>query len=67
MEYHYVNSTDIRALAINGNNLIIAFNSGRTYEYVNAAVEYSNMLNASSKGKYFHKHIKNNYACQRIG
>lgn len=66
MEYHYVNSSDLRAVAINGNNLVIAFHSGSTYEYFNAAKECNNLLAAPSKGKYFHEHIKNNYTYQRV-
>lgn len=66
MEYHYVDSSDLRAVTTNGNNLVIVFHSGSTYEYVNAAKEYNNLLAAPSKGKYFHEHIKNNYTYQRV-
>ena len=61
MEYTYVNSTDIAGIALNGNNLVIKFLSGGIYEYVNAACEYFKLLNASSKGRYFHYRIKPYY------
>jgi hypothetical protein len=66
MNFYNVNSTDLKAIAINGNNLVIVFNSGSTYEYVNAAKEFNNLLNASSKGTYFNEFIKNNYEYHNI-
>lgn len=66
MEFIYVNSTDINGITVNGNNLIIKFNSGTIYEYKNAACEFSNLINADSKGKYFHQNIKNKYICNKI-
>lgn len=66
MEFVYVNSTDIAGIAVNGNNLVIKFLSGGVYEYVNAACEYSNIISASSKGKYFHYNIKPNYSCYKL-
>ncbi|MEG1506662.1 MAG: KTSC domain-containing protein [Bacilli bacterium] len=61
-----MNSTDLKIVAINGNSLVIVFYSGSTYEYVNTVKEYYNFLVISSKGKYFHEHIKNNYECHRV-
>lgn len=66
MNFVHVNSTDINSVAINSNNLVIKFNSGELYEYINAVIEFDNLINAPSKGKYFHQHIKNNYTCVRI-
>lgn len=66
MNFTYVNSTDINAIAINGNDLIIKFNKGGMYLYKDAAVEFENLLNSSSKGKYFHQYIKNKYLCKKI-
>lgn len=66
MLFTNVVSSDISGIAIKGNNLVIKFNSGGIYEYENAAHEYSNILSASSKGKYFHSYIKSNYNYRRI-
>ena len=66
MFFTYVTSSDLAGIAIKGNNLIIKFNSGGIYEYENAAHEYNNLLNASSKGRYFHSYIKNYYNYRRL-
>jgi len=66
MKYVKVLSTDIDKVAIEGSDLIIKFNSGGTYSYKGAAKEFQNLINASSKGKYFHTRIKNNYEYEKI-
>ncbi len=66
MTFTNVVSSNISGIAINGNNLVIKFNSGGIYEYENAANEYSNIIAASSKGKYFHCYIKSAYNYRRI-
>ena len=62
----YVNSSDLNAIKVNGNNLVIMFKSGGVYEYMGAACEYYNLLNSNSKGKYFHQFIKNKYQEKKI-
>ena len=66
MNFTYVNSTNIAGVTVIDNNLVIKFNSGGIYEYVNAAGEYSNILNAGSKGKYFYYYIKPYYVCNKL-
>ncbi len=47
--------------------LIIEFPGGSKYKYDKMPVrEYKNFLNAESKGKYFHKHIRSNYVGKKI-
>jgi len=47
--------------------LTIAFHGGRVYEYYHVSPsEYSGLVNASSHGQYFHKHIKEHYDYQRV-
>ena len=47
--------------------LTIVFHGGRVYEYYHVPhSEYSGLVNASSHGKYFHEHIKDHYAYQRV-
>ncbi|MHA1408506.1 MAG: KTSC domain-containing protein [Candidatus Heimdallarchaeaceae archaeon] len=42
--------------------LIIGFKDGSEYEYSNVPLNiYEGLLSAPSKGKYFHKFIKNQY------
>ncbi len=66
MHFIYLSSSDISAIAINSNNLIIKFNSGGVYEYFGAAKEYNGLIHAGSAGGYFHKFIKNNYKYKKI-
>ena len=66
MIFSTVNSSDLAGVAVNGNNLVIMFRSGGIYEYADAAVEFFNIMNASSKGKYFHQNIKPYYRCRKI-
>lgn len=47
--------------------LKIQFHSGRIYEYYRISFQlYENLLNASSKGSYFHSRIKDKFTCHRI-
>jgi hypothetical protein len=47
--------------------LTIVFHGGRVYLYHHVPpAEYSGLVNANSHGKYFHKHIKDHYAYQRV-
>lgn len=59
--YTSVISSDLDAIAVDGNDLIIKFKSGGIYRYLNASCEFPKLLSAPSKGKYFHNYIKNNY------
>jgi len=54
-------SSDIHAIGYNEDlkTLRIKFRSGRIYEYFGVPMEdYKNLMNAQSKGKYFHRFIK---------
>jgi hypothetical protein len=64
----YVQSSDLQAVDYDGSGtLTIAFHSGGVYEYYGVPFsEYAALMNASSHGKYFHAHIKNNYSYRRI-
>lgn len=66
MNFTYVDSSDLKSIAINGNNLVIQFHTGGIYEYIGASCEYYNLLNGNSKGKYFHQYIKNRYPTIKI-
>jgi len=47
---------------------MIVFHGGRAYEYYQVPHrEFAGLVNAGSHGKYFHEHIKNHYAFQRVG
>jgi len=47
--------------------LIIEFHGGRVYRYARVPEErFVRLLESSSKGHYFHVHIKNHFPCQRL-
>lgn len=66
MNFIPVVSSDLEAIACNGNNLVIKFKSGGIYEYIGAAKEFDNLYNAPSKGKYFHQFIRDNYTPNKL-
>lgn len=57
-----VSSSDLSSVGYEDDTLYIRFNSGATYYYRNVPESvYINLMNAPSKGKYFHAHIKGVY------
>ena len=63
-----VQSSDLAAVDYDwSGTLTIAFHSGGVYEYYGVPYsEYEALMNASSHGKYFHAHIKNQYSYRKI-
>lgn len=50
----------------NSRTLKVEFNRGSVYKYTGVpSVEYENLLNAPSKGRYFNQQIKNRYPAFR--
>ena len=48
--------------------LEIEFKSGQTWAYFGVSHEtYTALMLTSSKGTFFHKHIKGKYACNKVG
>jgi len=59
-----VSSSDLASVGYDENLKIleIAFNSGGIYQYKNVpGYIYQRLMNASSKGKYFHRYIEGFY------
>jgi hypothetical protein len=47
--------------------LIVEFPGGTKYKYMDVPIrEYKDFINAESKGKYFHKHIKPYYKWKKL-
>jgi len=45
----------------------VQFRSGSIYEYVDVPEDtYLGLINASSKGKYFHRYVRNEFAFEQI-
>lgn len=60
-------SSNVSAIAKQGNSLIVRFHGGATYEYPKNGKDYANMLNSTSKGKYVWTHfIRKNVPYRRI-
>lgn len=62
-----VASSNLSSVGYENNILFVSFNHGGTYSY--RGVPYSvfqNLLNASSKGQYFARNIKNVYPCTKL-
>ncbi|MEM7342648.1 MAG: KTSC domain-containing protein [Chloroflexota bacterium] len=69
MQRQLVSSSNLRSVGYDAATQVleIEFNSGGIYQYfsVPAAIHQS-LMAASSKGSYFHQHIKGRYTFQRI-
>jgi hypothetical protein len=64
-----VQSSDIHSVGYDGVTevLEIEFNSGGIYQYSNVSERvYSELMNAESHGKYFHRYIKDKFPTSRI-
>ena len=65
----HVMSTDLHSVGYHAESgtLEIEFTSGGVYQYLNVPHStYSALMRASSKGTYFHEHIKNSYPARRV-
>lgn len=69
MELKSVTSTNIAQIGydLNTKVLRVIFKSGTVYDFTNVGEDiYSNLLNASSVGKYFHQFIRDKYFFNRV-
>ena len=64
-----VQSSDIHSIGYDNDTevLEIEFNNGGVYQYSHVPEHvYTELMNASSHGKFFHSHIKSKYSYQRL-
>jgi hypothetical protein len=64
-----VNSSNLSSVGYDSwsATLVIAFRNGSVYQYYQVPhAEYHGLMNASSHGKYFHRHIRDRYSYQRV-
>jgi KTSC domain len=70
MNHTSVSSSNLRSVGYDqgSSTLEIAFHNGGTYQYsgVPSSV-YQSLIHASSKGTYFHDHIRDRYPTRKIG
>lgn len=63
-----VSSSDIASIGYENGTMHIRFHSGGLYAYFDVPeFLYMELRSASSKGRYFHAHIKGRYGDTRIG
>ena len=69
MERTPVSSSDIASIGYDEDSQIleIEFNNGSVYQYSSVPTgEHDGIMNAGSKGKYFHANIKNRYSFVKL-
>lgn len=69
MEMQSVSSSNIASVGYDEEKKIlhVTFNQGRTWEYTSVPKEvFDAFLSASSKGQYFHKHIRSAYSYMEV-
>jgi hypothetical protein len=65
-----VSSSNLRSVGYDRQSQIleIEFHSGGIYQYTSVPESiYTALMQAASKGSYFHDHIKDRYPTQKIG
>ena len=70
MERQFIESSMIRSFGYepNSSTLEIEFNSGEVWQYFNFPESlWYEFENSESKGKFFHREIKNQYSESRVG
>ena len=64
---YHVYSSNLSDIGWENNELDIEFLSGSLYRYYNVPKRiYTNMLSATSKGKYFWRHVRGKFEYERI-
>ena len=69
MKRQSVQSTNLRSVGYDeiSRELEIEFHSGGIYKYSSVPLSvYQGLMNAASKGRYFHSYIKDVYSYRRI-
>ncbi len=69
MQRESVSSSNLRSVGYNclTGTLEVEFNSGSVYRYRDVPHErYTRLMEAGSKGSYFHAHIRNSFSYRRV-
>lgn len=65
--YENVESSTIKEIAYENNELYVKFTSGSTYRYKGVSKElFESLKNSESKGKFFGANIKNKFEYERL-
>ena len=63
-----VRSSNIASVGYENGTLEIEFVDGGVYQYFNVPEPvYQGLMSATSKGRYFHDHIKDSYQTSKVG
>ena len=67
MEWHFVQSSNVSALAKEGDDLYVMFHNGGQYKYLGAAKHFSEIIDAESVGSTFDILVKKqNYTFEKL-
>lgn len=64
-----VSSSNVKSVGYDEeeSKLEVEFNNGSIYQYSNVPInKYSDLMNSSSHGKYFHRFIRDKYVTKRV-
>jgi len=61
MEWTSVTSSNLDAVAVDGNDLLVRFSHGGIYRYTGAASHFDALTTAESPGRYLNQNIKPYY------
>ena len=70
MQRQNVRSSNLSSVGYNLSQMVLGIhlNDGSIYQYFNVPQSiYTNLMSASSHGKYFHTNIQHNYRYTRVG
>jgi hypothetical protein len=56
--YTWVLSSNVSAVRVFGNDLIIRFHNGSVYKYPNQGLQYDDMINSESKGRWVWNNLR---------
>lgn len=59
--WEYLDSSNVAAIKMDGNNLYVRFNDGSVYVYYEAGFLFEEMANAESAGSFVHQRLKGKF------
>jgi hypothetical protein len=65
-KYQPVESSNLKAVGVKGDYLVIFFNNDTVYRYPSCSSLYEELISAPSVGRFFREHVKTQQAYQRI-
>ena len=67
MQTHKVDSSNLKEVSYDGQNLQVKFKNDTVYEYYDVGAEvFQNLLSAESKGRYFNEYVKKVFEWKQV-